>query len=180
MIRVMKPGDILLLPKDKAPGLYNVIKSLFGEQVADWLANLTKHKYVHAELYVGAGYTLAAWFNGVHLVHYPLSVYDRFDIYTHPKMDDEKREKLCELVRKYFNKPYDFVSLILNGLPEILSLGIESVERYLEEQIDYENSDFLICSELIARMYEDVGLPIEPYPEFVTPDDLAEHLVKVW
>ena len=64
-------------------------------------------------------------------------------------MDDKKREVIKEIVRKYFNKQYDFVSLILNGIPEILSLGIETLERYFENALPYDNPDKMICSELV-------------------------------
>jgi len=32
----------------------------------------------------------------------------------------------------------------------------------------------MICSELVARMYKDAGIFLEPDPEFTTPDDLAQ------
>jgi len=175
-----KPGDTLLLPKDKALGPYTWIKNQFGKKVADFLAAVEHHNYIHAELCVGNGYTLAAWENGVHLVSYPLHVLKNFHVYR--PIDTPKTFETCVIqqVKNYFNKPYDFVSLILNGIPEILSLGMEPLERFFESKLPYDNPEAMICSELVARIYERCGVTIEPRPEFVTPDDLAEHLVRIW
>ena len=170
----LKTGDILLLKKENAPGAYTFLKKFLGKDFADFVAKIEKHEYIHSELYVGNGYVLAAWFNGVHLIKYPLEVLSKFDIYRHEKMDEEKRKVIRKNVAKYFNMPYDFVSLILNGLPEILSLGFEPLERYFEKQLPYSDPKKMICSELVARMFKDAGIIIEPDPEFVTPDDLAQ------
>jgi len=178
-------GDVLLLPKDKAVGIYTWVKEKFGKKVADTLAALEHHNYIHAELYVGGGYVLAAWTNGVHLISYPLSVFKNFNVYRHPKLLNKTeeaehiRECLAANVRKYFNKPYDFVSLLLNALPEILSFGFEPLERMVESKLPYDNPEAMICSELVARMYEQCGIIIEPKAEFVTPDDLAEHFIQI-
>jgi hypothetical protein len=90
-----------------------------------------------------------------------------------------KRNIIQQNVAKYFNMHYDFASLILNGTPELLSLGIEPLERYLEKQLPYNDPNKMICSELVARMYKDAGIFLEPDPEFTTPDDLAQNLYKV-
>ncbi|WP_129408107.1 hypothetical protein [Marinitoga lauensis] len=170
----LKVGDVLLLKKEDAPGIYTFLKQFLGKNIADIIAKIEGHEYIHSELYVGNGYVLAAWFNGVHLIKYPLRILGNFDIYRHEKMDNEKRSVIKRNVAKYFNMRYDFASLILNGLPEILSLGFEPLERYLEKQLPYSDPNKMICSELVARMYKDAGIIIEPDPEFVTPDDIAQ------
>jgi hypothetical protein len=176
----LKTGDVLLLKKEDAPGAYTFLEKYLGKNVAKFLAQIEKHEYIHAEIYVGNGFVLAGWFNGVKLIRPPLQYISKFDIYRHEKMDDEKRKTIQQSVAKYFNAPYDFASLILNGIPEVLSLGIEPLERYLEKQIDYSDPEKLICSELVARLYRDAGIFIEDNPEFVTPDDLAENMEKIF
>jgi len=174
-ITQFQTGDILLLDKDKAMGIYPFLKKYLGKDFADFLAKIEKHNYIHAELYLGNGYTLAAWFNGVHLVRYNMNIFSQFDVFRYKGFTQNNQKIIKENVKKYFNKEYDFVSLILNGLPEMLSLGIEPLEQYLQKQIPYSNPNKLICSELIARMYADAGIMFETDPEFVTPDDLAEN-----
>ena len=56
---------------------------------------------------------------------------------------------------------------------------MEPIEAYLEGKMRYQNPSAMICSELIARIFEDVGLKIERNAEFVTPDDLASELIKL-
>jgi len=171
----LKTGDVLLLRKEDAPGAYTFIEKYLGKDFADKVASLEKHKYIHAEIYVGNGFILAGWFNGVKLLQPPLHYIAKFDIYRNSKMDDAKRYLMKKKVAKYFNAPYDFASLILNGIPEVLSLGFEPLERYFEKQLPYSDPSKLICSELVARLYKDIGIEIEENPEFVTPDDIAEN-----
>ena len=176
----LEVGDVLLLKKENAPGAYTFLKQYLGKDFADFMAKLEKHNYIHSEIYVGNGFILAGWFNGVKLLRPHISYISKFDIFRHPKMDDEKRKRIQQSVAKYFNAPYDFKSLILNGIPELVSLGIEPLERYLEKQINYDDPSKMICSELVARLYKDAGIFIEDNPEFVTPDDLAENLEKIF
>jgi len=56
---------------------------------------------------------------------------------------------------------------------------MEPIEAYLEGKMRYQNPSAMICSELIARIFEDVGLKVGRNAEFVTPDDLAEKLMKI-
>jgi len=123
-------------------------------------------------MYIGGGFVIAAWVNGVHIISYPLAQFSKFHIYRYPGLDDDKRAKMRSVITKYFNKPYDFISLILNGIPEILSLGFEPLERFFEGKLPYDNPNMMICSELVARIYQEVGIYFEPKAEFVTPDDL--------
>jgi uncharacterized protein YycO len=171
-------GDVLLLPKEEAPGLYTIAEKFFGKDVADFLAKIEHHRYIHAELYLGNGYSIAALFNRVHLVSYPLKAFDRFDVYRY-NLSDYQKLKMRDVALEYFNKPYDFASLILNGLPEILSLGMEPIERLIENYLNYDNPNAMICSELVARVYEKVGVKIEPRAEFVTPDDISQTFKKI-
>jgi len=171
-------GDVLLLPMQEAQDIYTFIEKYFGKKIADFLSAIEHHKYIHAELYVGNGYSIAAWFNGVHLVSYPLEAFDKFDVFR-TKLTDEQKAKMRGVILEYFNMPYDFMSLILNGLPEILSFGIEPLERLIENYLNYDNPNAVICSELVARVYEQVGVKIEPHAEFVTPDDISQRFEKV-
>jgi len=121
----LKVGDVLLLKKEDAPGAYTFIEKYLGKGTADFLSTIEKHEYIHSEIYVGNGFILAAWFDGVKLIHAPLKYISKFDIFRHKKMTDEKRKIIQQNVAKYFNMHYDFASLILNGIPELLSLGFD-------------------------------------------------------
>jgi len=172
----LKPGDALLFTKESTAGVYTYFAEK-NKPLADLLAKLVNHNYIHAELYLGNGWVIAGWFNGVKLYKPSLQLLSTVHIYRPPIEVD--KDKLKESVKKYFNYEYDWVSLILNGLPEIISFGNEQIEKIVEDWVKYSDDQKLICSELIARIYEDLGYKIEPRAEFVTPDDIAERFQRV-
>ncbi|KLO24777.1 MULTISPECIES: hypothetical protein [unclassified Marinitoga] len=47
--------------------------------------------------------------------------------------------------------------------------------------MNFDNPNAYICSELIARIYHDVGVDIKQNLEFVSPDDIAksEEMIKI-
>ena len=178
-------GDVLLLPTEQGEPLNSLMEKWLGEQGKNFLKLITGNKYIHAGLYIGAPendkgfYTLEATEHGVWILQRPLRHLDLFDVYRHPEMDNSRRMALEALVRLYFNVPYDFTSLVLNAFVELISFNQEWLERILENVLNYENKTAVICSELVAKMYEHVGITIETRSEFVTPDDLAEHLNRL-
>ena len=176
----LETGDVLLLPTEHS-GVYQWFAEKLGENVAELIKNIEHNRYIHAEIYVGYGHVLGAWMSGVKLIKLSpavLDYYSKFHIYR-PLLLEEQRKQIENEWQKYFNKPYDYISLAQNAIIEVLSLGLEPLEKYFESLALYENPNAMICSEVVARILEDVGYVIEPRPEFVTPDDLADKLIRI-
>jgi hypothetical protein len=175
---VLKPGDVLLYPKESTPGVYTFLAEIGKKELANLLSLLTNHEYIHAELYLGNGWVLAGTFEGVKLYKPDLRTLLSAHIYRPPTPVNS--EELRKVVTKYFNLEYDWASLLLNAIPEILSFGNEQLERMLENWLNYKNENKMICSEVIARIFKDLGYEFEPNGDFVTPDDIAEKFVKIF
>ncbi|AJW76936.1 hypothetical protein X275_01445 [Marinitoga sp. 1197] len=181
-------GDVLLLPTKKVE-TYKIIASVLGQNIAKLIKNITDQDYLHAEMYIGNGYIMAAWLNGVHIAKYPLEILRHFDVYRHrnKRVKTIIREKIKEDLKafvngettKYIARPYDLQSLILNSVSEII--GIVADEENFEDSLNFDNPNAYICSELIARIYHDAGVDIKQNLEFVSPDDIAksEEMIKI-
>jgi hypothetical protein len=117
---------------------------------------------------------MAAWFNGVKLFRPTLDYFDKFHIYRHKNAKPQDFENV-DIIKKFFNKEYDFQSLIENGIVEALSFSIKSLEENLENFFGNDTPNKLICSELVARYYREAGYPINDKDEFVSPDDIAQN-----
>ncbi len=175
---VLKTGDVLLYPKETTPGIYTFLVKQGKKELADILSLLTNHKYIHAELYLGNGWVLAGTFEGVKLYKPDLRTLLSAHIFRPPT--PVNGEELRKVVVKYFNLEYDWASLLLNAIPEILSFGNEQLERMIEDWLNYKNERKMICSEVIARIYKELGYEFEANSELVTPDDIAEKFVKIF
>lgn len=173
-------GDILLLPT-KEVETYKILASILGYKITDLVVNVTDQDYLHAEMYIGNGYIMASWLNGVHIAQYPIQLLSKFDVYRHRSkrvkalirehLQDDFKDFIAGRSTKYINKPYDLQSLILNTVSELAGLVVD--EERFENSLGYDNPDRFICSELIARIYHDVGVDLKRNLEFVSPDDLA-------
>ncbi len=161
----LKPGDLLLLKKDKDV-IHKYIRENFGTTIENILTSLTGQEYLHAELYLGEGWVLSATVNGIKLNKYSAqSLLDNFDIFR-PKFKVDEQE-LVNQVKNHHNKRYDFVSLYLNIIDTISQLFGKKF------QFPYDSKYMLICSEMISRIYEDMGISFHENSEYVTPQDLA-------
>jgi hypothetical protein len=75
-------------------------------------------------------------------------------------------------MKKYWNVPYDYTSLVKNGVAELgTAFGLE---KLLEDKMGGDNKDALICSEAVARVYREIGLPVCEKDEWCSPQDLYE------
>ncbi len=175
--RMFEIGDILLFPSETFHDIEDYVKEVLGEEVTSVIRKLLGYKYCHAEIYLGNGYVLAAWTNGVKLYKLPLKLLKEVHVFRKqlPLMPEEK-QKLLNLVPKYWNLPYDFTSYILNAyyyLFEKLTMIFPLPDLLADFKTKYENKQEMICSELVARMYKEIGYPIETTEEFTTPDDIG-------
>ncbi len=169
----LKAGDVLLLPKEHAEGVYRFIEDNFGNRVADILTRIENHDYIHAELYIGNGYAIGAWFNGVHIYKIPVQHLALYHVYR--PVRDIKMEDLKKSVVKHFNLPYAFDQLLLTGVIKAISLGNEVLYNTFTSYFDLPSTDRVICSELVAQILRDCGVYISTLkPEFVTPDHIAQ------
>lgn len=193
-----RPGTVLLFRKENTDGAYTflskiiektirrrtrdaltyTIARLIAQITLDKLAELFKHDYIHAELVLPRGHILAAWFNGV-VKYTPTAEQAKMlrvntDVFV-PVVELDP-VKLEQAAAKYVGKQYDFTSLILNFITQVRALGNEVKEEQLENALlkYYDNSEKMICSEVIARIYEELGYKIERSAEYTTPDDIAQ------
>lgn len=164
-------GDVFLY-KTIDKGLYSWFVEHGLKALGDFLIAATGDKYIHAAIYVGQGYQLAADGVGVHLYKMPMSAVAQTDIYRYKALDTTK---IKQAVNKYFNAPYDYVDLLLNGALEVLSVNIPLLKEFYEGFINYENPTQMICSELVARVYRFAGYPIAVNDEFCSPEDIARN-----
>ena len=166
-IKELKAGDLLLLKKDKS-FVYKYLKDKVGEIVANMIIGASQNEYLHVEMYLGEGQVLSATVNGVHIHRYSTdTIIENFDIYE-PKFNINKKE-LEKQVKLKHNKRYDFMGLFLN-------IGVEIANKLgFEFEPPYETEFMVICSELVARVYEDMGdINFHKNTEFITPQGLVD------
>jgi len=179
----LKPGDVMLLPTQYTE-VYTIIQGVLGGPITSLLPRILNEPYLHAEIYIGSGFSMAAWTSGIHVHKYPLSVQMKFDFFRHK--NDKASEAIKDLMVtefvnylnnepvKYLNKRYDFSTLFYNTIAELTQvLGYEQIIETKTPRFD--TPEIMICSELIARMYQDAGYDLKVgNPEWVSPADLAE------
>lgn len=190
----LMPGNVLLFTKDSTMGVYTQLKkwiaTLFednfparvvSEILLDWASKQLNHRYIHAEIYIGSGYTAGAWFNGIAVYRMPLRILSIADVYR-PKVQFSAKQ-IADAVYLAKGRKYDFPSLLLNGVIKVLGLGDPEREKALAKEFAqyYANPDHYICSEFIAKVYEHLGYQInEKGAEYTTPDDIANSKLFYW
>lgn len=184
----LQTGDVILCPKETTDGIYtalinwvdktfrdNELLKVIGKFLADYLADqVYNHNYIHAELYLGNGLQIGAWFNGVHIWKPSLAYFANAHVFRSTQSIDAA--KILDAAKQEFNKNYDFTGLIINTLITVMAFNNEEREKRLEETFRkiYNNPNSLTCSELVARIYANTGIQIERHAEYVTPDDIAQ------
>lgn len=165
-IQELKPGDLLMLKKSKSL-VHRYLEENFGTWVEELLTRLTGQEYVHCELYLGEGYVLTATPSGIRIGKYSTdTLLEYFDFYR-PKFPIDE-EGLKRSVREYHNSPYDFVSMYLGIVNTLFELfGVEL-------KVPYDTKFAFMCSELVARIYEQMGVTFRKSPEFITPQNLVD------
>jgi hypothetical protein len=80
----------------------------------------------------------------------------------HIRITPELQEQIKQKIREYWNLPYDVTSYVRNTVVYLgKRLGLEDLlEDWLDKLSPYDNKHAMICSEVVARIYEDVGLKI--------------------
>ncbi|HDK27636.1 MAG TPA: hypothetical protein ENG48_11205 [Candidatus Atribacteria bacterium] len=179
----IKKGDVLLYPNNKNNPIYKYTSGMFGEFITNLLVKASNYRYMHTAVYIcpskhkGYFWTLEAIDKGIYLIEKPISHLQFVDIIRRQGITEKQRKDLVDIaLNKYWNKPYDFTSLLLNGVCQLAE--VVELQDYLKDLfMKYADTPhMLICSELVARLMRDVGLPVEKNgaDEFVTPSDLAE------
>ncbi len=175
----LKPGDVLLV-LGSSPVISNAIRLFDGNQLGG------SGDYSHASLYVGEinGTRMVAemWSSGYWIT--PLSVSTKgarlVDVYRRSGIDDNKRTEIANRGASIFGNPVNFVrrespSFLTSGSPlpyaheEITVLGLAAlrtpgllVRAFISNRVDPPAGGRrkMICSELVAWVYEDVGLEL--------------------
>ena len=175
----LKPGDVLLV-LGSSPIISEAIRRFDGEQLG------INAEYSHVSLYVGEinGKKMVAemWGSGYWIT--PLSVSTKgarlVDVYRRNGVDDNKRNQIAERGKTIFGNPQNFVRASSpwffsrgSGLPyayeEIAVLGLAALNRPASTLQDFVAGKVdpraggrrkMICSELVAWVYQDVGLPL--------------------
>lgn len=180
-------GDVILIPTTSKDGLYtilmkwqetqfkdNILLNLASKLFLNYLKSQTGHEYIHQELYLGNGWHMSQTGNGVMVYKPSLDMYQIGHVYRY--INDFDKNQFLKIAKMYHNKQYDYTSLILNAGIELFSLNNEQVEQEMENTMKqmYDNPNQMICSELVQRVYEDLGIKIERWQEYVTPDDIQK------
>lgn len=174
-------GDVLLFPTDKYSPVYKYAKNKVNKFFADLLEHLTGQQYAHVGIYLTPSkdknkfWSLEAIDQGVWLVERSVSDFQYLDVIRHKKIDKDHIIEMENLVYSYWNKPYDWTSLLLNGITELA--GIIGFEEYIEKTFQEvrDTPHTQICSELVARIYADVGLEFSKKPEYISPMDIYKN-----
>jgi hypothetical protein len=175
----LKPGDVLLV-LGSSPIISSAIQSFDGQQLG------VTGEYSHASLYVGKinGQKMVAemWSSGYWITPLRVSTKEAriVDVYRRYDIDDTKRDEIANKGQTIFGNPQNFIRdkspWFLSwgsGLPyayeEIQVLGLAAlgtpaslVRSYVISRVDRPAGGRrkMICSELVACVYQDVGLPL--------------------
>lgn len=162
----MQPGDFGLVSIKGGVGfLIRVGQFLNGDGFRD---------YEHAFIYVGDGKIVEAEPGGALISD--LSEYDGRPIMWSTgliSVPDWQRTDLAEDAKKFEGVPYSFLDYLAIAL---YRLGIKhpGVAKRVKDSKHY------ICSQLVAQIYADNGIPLTEYPPYlVTPGKLYKHLEKL-
>jgi hypothetical protein len=110
-------------------------------------------------------------YNGSRFGKYDLSLLSNLTILRHKEPVDEA--KMRNSIEKFWNNPYDYDSIMRNTLTEILN--ILYLEEVIENMWDKNTVKENICSELIARIYDDYGLKFTNKSEWTSPTDIMQN-----
>lgn len=171
-------GDVLLFPTKQPKSIYEELESKIGKFLTELLYQQSGQKYIHQEILLQGSFTLQQTINGVHILKRNLNDFKYITVRRHKNFDKISKEKFFEVVRKYWNLPYDFASLGLNiitGFFQQFPVYEQFIQNLIQKTQNYENSRLLICSEVVQRVYEDLGLKVhDDKQEFVSPQNLYE------
>lgn len=166
IIEELKPGDVLMLKSDKDL-VREYLSDNFGNNVADLMTKLTGQEYLHSEMYLGEGWVITATPTAVHVHKYNTNMLVKnFDIFR-PKFDVDEKTLINE-VEDQHNKRYDWFSLYWNIASTITGMF------GLELKAPFDTKFAVICSELIVRIFEKMGVTFQERAEFMTPQDIVD------
>ena len=164
---VLEDGDVLL-----ALNINNELSKLIAE--------VTHSQYSHAFMYIGNGFIVESTFGGVQIS--PLKKYDDGHHHVisvrHKTLSAEERQKVRKSALKYLGKKYGYPQLLWYLLARMIGKSEDP-----KWQLDLDKNG-MVCSEAIARAYEDNGFRIkdglEPYA--IEPVDFveSEHFVRIF
>lgn len=120
-------------------------------------------RYLHIAIYLGGGWQIQALHTGIKLTRAYEEDLKYWDVYRfkHP-INEEKFLNIC---KKYLNRRYDYISMGFNTLMTIF--------RVKKANGLYSNELYVMCSELMGRVYNDyTEKDIFKYPELTKPDDI--------
>lgn len=176
LTKILLPGDVLLFPTESLK-----LNILLPQEI---LNNLIKHmqgqKYLHQEILLQGTYSLQQTNNGVYIIKRKLQDFKNITVKRHVRYKQITKEKLLETIKKYWNLPYDFSQLFLNIVSQFFQ-GFPQYEEFMQSILkkltNYENQSYMICSEVVQRIYKDLDLPLfdkNEEPDFVSPQNLYD------
>lgn len=135
-----------------------------------------KQQFTHVMLYIGDNQIIETTDMGVEIREYYSGwLRAENDTVSRPKvtLTKEQQETMLNVAHTYLNRPYGFFHYPLIFLYKWLR-GISWAEKILAKTLKIDDSAFVICSELISRVYEEalgIDLSSEPH-DFTCPDDI--------
>jgi len=177
----LKPGDVLLV-LGSSPIISDAIRRFDGLQLN------ASAEYSHASLYVGRinekPMVAEMWSSGYWITSLGLSTADTrlVDVYRYDGIDNFKRDEIANRGKNVRGLPQSFIrskspgwfsstSALPYAFEEISVLSIAALgfpggpilQTYVATKVDPSAGGRrkMICSELVAWVYEDAGLPLE-------------------
>ena len=171
-------GDVINFPANASCPVVAKLNERFGGFLTGLIQTKADHSSIHSGLIVsssvraGKFWTLEAIEKGVYLLERDMSELKDLNVYRHIHMNDDSREVIKSILRKYWNMPYDYNSLLLNALSEFAGIiGLRNQANKLIAKI-YDKPHEQICSELVIRIHEEAGMEFENMAEVSTPSDI--------
>jgi uncharacterized protein YycO len=143
-------------------------------RLCQWLNGDGYYDYEHAFIYIGNGQIVEAEPGGARIAQ--LDEYDGRPILWSTSLiplTDEQRSAIVEAAVSQVGTPYSFLDYLAIALYRI-GIRHPGISDYVI------TSKHLICSQLVAKDYEDVGISLTDYPAYlVTPGRLTKFLLKL-
>lgn len=155
---VIQPGDIIL---SRVP----------GSLISDTIQDLTNSKWSHALLYLGDNKIIEATNHGIvinPLIKYFSNKYQIGVFRISPELTPEETTQLIKAIRKKLGIDYGWLKLAWLGF-------LRLVGKSEDPDWSVKLKGGMICSELVAWSYKQIGRPLKDLPvQLMEPQDLAQ------
>lgn len=171
-------GDVLLYSSKSPQSIFKKLEEELGPFISELIYQQSGQKYIYQELLLQGRYTLQQVPNGVYILKKDLDDFQYMTVRRHKEINKVSKEQFFNVIKKYWNLPFDFTSLsinIISGIFQQFPIYEKTVQEILDKLSGYDTKELLISSEMIQRIYDDLGLKCtDEKQEFVSPQNLQD------